>query len=110
MQSCVSGEYSQHEQSQVVQTAWTVLSLIYAQHPDKQVVRRAVDLIMSRQLPVSSALCLRQLECSISYCFARSIKDGQWLQEDTEGIFNKNCAIDYPSMSFADTVKRLDSH
>lgn len=26
-----------------------------------------------------------------------SFQDGRWLQEDTEGIFNKNCAIDYPS-------------
>lgn len=55
-QSCVSGTYSQHESSQAVQTAWVVLSLIYAKYPDKQVVRRAVELIMSRQQPVSQAL------------------------------------------------------
>lgn len=71
-------EYAQHEMSQVVMTAWAVLSLIYAEYPDRSVIERAVKLIMSRQKP-----------------------DGRWDQEDTEGIFNKNCAIDYPGMSVA---------
>ncbi|KAK8858537.1 hypothetical protein IAR55_002764 [Kwoniella newhampshirensis] len=75
--SCVTGEYAQHENSQVVQTSWAVLALIYAQYPDKSVVDRAAKLIMSRQK-----------------------KDGRWEQEDTEGIFNKNCAIDYPAFKF----------
>lgn len=73
MQSCVTGKYAQHNQSQVVQTAWAILALIYGQYDDKSVIERAAKLIMSRQL-----------------------KDGRWEQEDTEGIFNKNCAIDYP--------------
>ncbi|WWD18426.1 hypothetical protein CI109_102876 [Kwoniella shandongensis] len=75
--SCVTGEYAQHEKSQVVQTAWAILALIYAQYPDKTVVDRATRLIMSRQK-----------------------KDGRWEQEDTEGVFNKNCAIDYPAFKF----------
>ena len=54
-------------------TAWSILALIYAQYPDTSVIERAARLIMSRQK-----------------------KDGRWEQEDTEGIFNKNCAIDYP--------------
>lgn len=57
----------------MVQTAWAILALIYGQYGDKTVIERAAKLIMSRQL-----------------------KDGRWEQEDTEGIFNKNCAIDYP--------------
>lgn len=73
VQSCVTGKYAQHNQSQVVQTAWAILALIYGQYDDKTVIERAAKLIMSRQL-----------------------KDGRWEQEDTEGIFNKNCAIDYP--------------
>jgi lanosterol synthase len=72
-QSCVTGEYAQHEQSQVVQTAWAILALVYGQYEDKEVIRRATKLIMGRQK-----------------------RDGRWEQEDTEGIFNKNCAIDYP--------------
>lgn len=70
-------EYSQHEKSQVVQTAWAVLALIYGDYPDKDVIKRACQLLMQRQQP-----------------------DGRWEQEDTEGIFNKNCAIDYPGESF----------
>lgn len=57
----------------MVQTAWAILALIYGQYDNKTVIKRAAKLIMSRQL-----------------------KDGRWEQEDTEGIFNKNCAIDYP--------------
>lgn len=72
--SCVTMVYHDHPQSQVVHTAWCILSLIYAQYPHKDVVRRAAELIASRQQP-----------------------DGSWLQEDVEGIFNKNCGIYYPS-------------
>jgi lanosterol synthase len=70
-------EYAQHEQSQVVMTSWAILALIYGQSPDHAAIRRGCALIMSRQQP-----------------------DGSWLQEDTEGIFNKNCAIDYPAFKF----------
>lgn len=66
-------KYSQHETSQVVMTSWAILALIYGQYPHKDVVEKACKLIMSRQQ-----------------------RDGRWEQEDTEGIFNKNCAIDYP--------------
>lgn len=64
--------YVQHQRSQVVMTSWAILALIYAQFPEKPVVDRAARLIMSRQL-----------------------SDGRWMAEDTEGIFNKNCAINY---------------
>ena len=69
-------EYAQHPQSQVVQTSWAVLALIYGEYPDVEVIKKACGLLMSRQK-----------------------EDGRWEQEDTEGIFNKNCAIDYPGMS-----------
>lgn len=74
-------EYVQHEKSQVVQTAWAVLALIYGDYPDKTIIEKACRLLMSRQQP-----------------------DGRWEQEDTEGIFNKNCAIDYPGKSPCDVV------
>lgn len=76
-QSCVNLEYDQHEHSQVVMTAWSILALIYGQYPDKEPIEKAARLIMSRQQA-----------------------DGRWEQEDTEGIFNKNCAIDYPAFKF----------
>jgi hypothetical protein len=62
-QSCVSGKYSQHEKSQVVQTAWAVLALIYAKYPNKKVIRQAVELIMSRQQPVSGGEHRPQPDC-----------------------------------------------
>ncbi|KAL7423173.1 Lanosterol synthase (Oxidosqualene--lanosterol cyclase) [Cryptotrichosporon argae] len=82
--SCVTGEYSQHADSQVVQTAWSILALVYARSPDAPAIRRACALIMARQRP-----------------------DGRWDQEDTEGIFNKNCAIDYPSFKFVFSIWAL---
>ena len=67
-QSCETGEYSQAHESQVVQTAWVVIGLLHAKFPDQDAIKRAVKLIMSRQLP-----------------------DGSWKQEQIEGIFNRNC-------------------
>jgi lanosterol synthase len=49
------------------------LAMIYAKSPNRSAIERGVQLVMSRQK-----------------------QDGRWEQEDTEGIFNKNCAIDYP--------------
>lgn len=76
-QSCVNLEYDQHPTSQVVMTSWAILALIYGRYPDHTPIRRGCELIMSRQK-----------------------RDGRWEQEDTEGIFNKNCAIDYPAFKF----------
>ena len=64
-------------------TSWAILALIYGRFPDKEVIKRGVGLIISRQQP-----------------------DGRWNQEDTEGIFNKNCAIDYAGASHSRTDYR----
>ncbi|KDQ13559.1 hypothetical protein BOTBODRAFT_160506 [Botryobasidium botryosum FD-172 SS1] len=82
--SCVTGEYAQHQKSQVVQTAWAVLALIYAEYSNREPVEKGVRLVMSRQLP-----------------------DGSWAQESIEGIFNKNCAISYPNFKFSFTIWML---
>ncbi|KAH8927257.1 terpene synthase [Atractiella rhizophila] len=67
--SCEKGEYVDQE-SQVCNTAYCVLALLYAKYPEKEPIKRGCKLIMSRQQP-----------------------DGSWLQEAIEGVFNKNCAI-----------------
>ncbi|GAA98168.1 uncharacterized protein L969DRAFT_93224 [Mixia osmundae IAM 14324] len=82
--SCETGEYVQHERSQVVNTSWAVLTLLTAKCPDKAAVKRGVGLIMARQMP-----------------------DGSWAQEAIEGIFNKNCAISYPNYKFSWTIWAL---
>lgn len=53
VQSCESAAYVQHEKSQVVQTAWATLALMYAGYPVREPLARAVRLVMERQLPVS---------------------------------------------------------
>jgi hypothetical protein len=72
VQSCSTKQYVQNEETQVVNTAWAVLSLIKAQWPDRRPVDRAVQVLMKKQLP-----------------------NGNWPQEDVKGVFNANCAISY---------------
>lgn len=75
--SCETGVYCQHENSQVVQTSWAVLALMAAEYPEKQVISRAIQHLISKQRP-----------------------NGEWLQESIEGVFNKNCMISYPNYKF----------
>ena len=65
--SCETSVYSQHEQSQVVQTAWVCLALMEAEYPDPAPIKKALTMIMQRQQ-----------------------KNGEWLQEAIEGVFNKS--------------------
>ncbi|KAF8597566.1 terpene synthase [Ceratobasidium sp. AG-I] len=82
--SCVKGVYLQHEMSQVVQTSWAALALMYAEYPHREPIERAVRLVMNRQL-----------------------SNGSWAQEAIEGIFNKTCAISYPNFKFSFTIWML---
>ncbi|KAJ7178394.1 terpene synthase [Mycena crocata] len=83
-ESCEEERYIQHEKSQVVQTSWAAMALMYARYPDTVPLKRAESLVRSRQLP-----------------------DGQWAQEDVEGIFNKTCKIYYPNFKLIFTVWML---
>ena len=65
--SCETGVYTQHRHSQVVMTSWAIIGLIAAEYPDRRPVEKAVRLIMGRQR-----------------------KNGEWLQEGIEGVFNKS--------------------
>nr|A0A455LN86.1 RecName: Full=Terpene cyclase/mutase atnI; AltName: Full=Arthripenoid biosynthesis cluster protein I [Arthrinium sp.]AYO60882.1 terpenoid cyclase AtnI [Arthrinium sp.] len=55
-------EYVQHEESQVVQTAWVCMALMHAGYPGREPIKRGLRLIMSRQQ-----------------------SKGQWYQEALEG-------------------------
>jgi squalene/oxidosqualene cyclase-like protein len=72
--SCVEKRWVEHEDSQVVTTAWCLLSLMAAHHADESVIRRGITFLLSRQQP-----------------------DGDWEQEGISGVFNANCAISYSS-------------
>ncbi|KAF9462942.1 terpenoid cyclases/protein prenyltransferase alpha-alpha toroid [Collybia nuda] len=76
--SCEQGAWVEHAETQVVQTCWAVMSLMYARYPHPEPIARAVQMVMSRQLP-----------------------DGSWAQEAIEGVFNKTCAIAYPNFKFS---------
>jgi lanosterol synthase len=62
-QSCVTKQYVQHEHSQVINTAWAVMTLIKARCDDTDAITRGVQLILRRQQD-----------------------NGDWLQEGISGI------------------------
>ena len=65
--SCETGVYTQHVNSQVVQTCWALIGLMHAEYPLQEPIERGIKLVMSRQLP-----------------------QGGWAQEAIEGVFNKS--------------------
>ncbi|KAG9312937.1 hypothetical protein JVU11DRAFT_6371 [Chiua virens] len=82
--TCEVGYWVDHENTQVVQTCWAAMALMYARYPYPEPIEKAVKLVMSRQLP-----------------------DGSWPQEAIEGVFNKNCMISYPNFKFSFTIWML---
>lgn len=76
--------YVQHEKSQVVQTAWACLALMEAQYPHKEPLERGIKLLMARQQ-----------------------RNGEWLQESIEGVFNQSCMISYPNYKFYWPIRAL---
>lgn len=65
--SCETGVWCNHAQSQVVQTAWVVIAMCHAEFPDKEPLRKALEMVVRRQQ-----------------------RNGEWLQEAIEGVFNKS--------------------
>lgn len=84
MKSCETHTYIPTEKSLLVQTAWATIGLILSDYPNKEPIKRAIKLIMERQLPT-----------------------GEWKFEDVEGVFNHSCAIEYPSYKFLFSIKAL---
>ncbi|RPB03477.1 terpene synthase [Choiromyces venosus 120613-1] len=82
--SCETGIYTEHKETQVVNTAWAVIALMNAGYKERGPIERGIKLIMRRQQP-----------------------NGEWLQEGIEGVFNKSCMISYPNYKFTFTIKAL---
>ncbi|KJE90129.1 lss protein [Capsaspora owczarzaki ATCC 30864] len=82
--SCVERRYIEHTESQVINTAWAVLGLMAAEYPDRTVVERGIQFIMSKQL-----------------------MNGDWPDDEIKGVFNKNCMIVYPNYKNAFTIWAL---
>ena len=54
--SCELSAWVEHENTQVVQTCWAVMALMYAKYPHPEPIARGVHLVMSRQRPVGLLL------------------------------------------------------
>lgn len=65
--SCETGIYTEHANTQVVQTCWALIGLMHAGYPEQGSIEDGIRLVMSRQLP-----------------------QGGWAQEAIEGVFNKS--------------------
>ncbi|CAO3639775.1 unnamed protein product [Cunninghamella blakesleeana] len=85
--SCEDRIYCDNPTSQVVNTAWAVMCLLEAKYPHEEPIRRGIELIIKRQQ-----------------------KNGEWLQENIEGVFNKNCMISYPNYKFAFSIWALGKY
>lgn len=82
--TCELEEYVQMD-SQVVQTAWAVLGLMFAQYPEAVPIERGLDVSFHwvHLLFVACANACPQLIRS------RQKANGSWDQEAIEGVFNK---------------------
>jgi hypothetical protein len=52
VQSCEECVWVEHENTQVVQTSWAAMALMYGKYPYAGPIAKAAKLVMSRQLPV----------------------------------------------------------
>lgn len=71
-ESCVYKKYVPHAESQVVNTAWALLTLMSANYPDLKVIRSGIEFLMKMQ-----------------------DDKGDWPQQGISGVFNHNCMITY---------------
>jgi squalene/oxidosqualene cyclase-like protein len=70
--TCTRREYVEHPESQVVNTAWALLTLIRAGEAESEAVRRGIEYLISQQL-----------------------EDGDWPRQSLVGVFNKTALINY---------------
>ena len=84
MKSSELHSYVESDKSLVVQSSWALIGLILARYPNKELLKKGCDFIISRQQ-----------------------NNGSWNFEDIEGVFNHSCAIEYPSYRYLFTLKAL---
>jgi lanosterol synthase len=69
---CYSGQYVEHDQSQVIQTAWAMIALLEAGDTDWTAITRGERFLVGMQRP-----------------------DGTWPRQDMAGIFFRTALLDY---------------
>ncbi len=70
--SCVQKEHVPHQHSQVVNTAWALLTLMAAKFPQQEIIDKGIRFLLTQQQP-----------------------NGDWQQGGISGVFNLNCMITY---------------
>ena len=70
-ESCVQKKYIQSNTSQSVNTAWALMALMLCSQ-NKQAIQKGIQLLLEKQQA-----------------------DGDWQQEEINGVFNHNCMISY---------------
>jgi len=70
--SCVSGAYVEHRESQVIQTAWALMTLLEARDPDWGAIVRGSRFLIERQEAA-----------------------GSWPRQDPAGVFFQTALLDY---------------
>ncbi|XP_058379294.1 lanosterol synthase isoform X1 [Diceros bicornis minor] len=73
-ESCEQRRYVQSAQSQIHNTCWALMGLMAVRHPGVAALERGVRSLLRKQLP-----------------------NGDWPQDNMNGVFNKSCAIHYTS-------------
>ncbi len=73
-ESCVQHKYIQHEDGQIINTAWALLGLMKAKHPNRAAIEKGIQFLISRQED-----------------------NGDFPQEGISGVFNGNCMETYTS-------------
>ncbi len=76
-QSCEACVWMEHENTQVVQTSWAAMALIYGKYPHTEPIVKAVELVMSRQLPVCGLVTLR-VRVTLTLTTSGQSQDGSW--------------------------------
>ena len=69
---CMTGEYTPHTESQVVQTAWALMALLEAQESNWAAISSGVKFLVDAQR-----------------------EDGSWAKQDMEGVFFRTALLDY---------------
>jgi len=69
---CLTGRYVQHEESQVIQTAWALSALIEAGESNWTSISRGAHFLLDMQRP-----------------------DGTWPKQDMAGVFFRTALLDY---------------
>ena len=71
-QGCLTGQYVEHSESQVIQTAWAMIGLLRAHAPQWDVSEQGATFLMDMQL-----------------------ENGDWPKQDPAGLFFKTALLDY---------------